>query len=333
MMLVLPYRAGSQSATALAHRLNCNRAVLRPNSVVTRPRGLSVINWGNSGDDIRINPNNHSLNLQENVRIAANKYDTLRVLHTDGVSVPEYTTDRTEASVWLSEGSKVVVRHLLRGNSGNGLELITEPSSPIPHAPLYTKYIPKQDEYRIHVCKASNGYVVFDAQRKARNTDIESDSINWQVRNTEGGFIFQRNNIHPPEDVLTQARAAVRALGLDFGAVDVIWNENRQKAYVLEVNTAPGLEGTTLDRYSSMLYRLINNQEVTELPFTPAVQSNTEGLEKEIEELREALEEAATREAALQEELTKKIEEGRVKSHTIECCQEKLRNIEKALEG
>jgi D-alanine-D-alanine ligase-like ATP-grasp enzyme len=37
---------------------------------------------------------------------------------------------------------------------------------------------------------------------------------------------------------------------LDFGAVDVIWNEKQQRAYVLEVNTAPGLEGQTVDDYA-----------------------------------------------------------------------------------
>jgi glutathione synthase/RimK-type ligase-like ATP-grasp enzyme len=39
------------------------------------------------------------------------------------------------------------------------------------------------------------------------------------------------------------------ASGLDFGAVDVIWNERQQRAYVLEINSAPGLEGTTIDDY------------------------------------------------------------------------------------
>jgi glutathione synthase/RimK-type ligase-like ATP-grasp enzyme len=43
---------------------------------------------------------------------------------------------------------------------------------------------------------------------------------------------------------------AVAALGLDFGGVDVIWNERRQMAYVLEVNTACGLEGQTVNDYA-----------------------------------------------------------------------------------
>jgi hypothetical protein len=51
-------------------------------------------------------------------------------------------------------------------------------------------------------------------------------------------------------------------LELDFGAVDLIWNENQNVVYVLEVNTAPGMEGTTLENYcdafSNALYRRAN---------------------------------------------------------------------------
>jgi len=46
------------------------------------------------------------------------------------------------------------------------------------------------------------------------------------------------------------ALAAVSALGLDFGAVDIIYNEHENQYYVLEVNTAPGLEGTTVEKYA-----------------------------------------------------------------------------------
>jgi D-alanine-D-alanine ligase-like ATP-grasp enzyme len=39
--------------------------------------------------------------------------------------------------------------------------------------------------------------------------------------------------------------------GLDFGAVDVIWNAQKEKPYVLEINTAPGLEGQTIADYAA----------------------------------------------------------------------------------
>ena len=35
----------------------------------------------------------------------------------------------------------------------------------------------------------------------------------------------------------------------DFGAFDVIYNQKKNQAFVLECNTAPGIEGTTLDNY------------------------------------------------------------------------------------
>ncbi len=76
----------------------------------------------------------------------------------------------------------------------------------------------------------------------------------WKVRNNANGFIFARNGDalgDVPDDVLQQAIDGVTSLGLDFGAADVIYNERSSLAYVLEVNTAPGLEVTTLDNYSA----------------------------------------------------------------------------------
>ena len=86
-------------------------------------------------------------------------------------------------------------------------------------------------------------------QRKARRLDVPDEEVNWKVRNHDNGFIFQIEDFDLPEDCEKQAIAAVEALDLDFGAVDVVYNGKEQKAYVLEVNSAPGLSGTTLDKY------------------------------------------------------------------------------------
>ena len=48
---------------------------------------------------------------------------------------------------------------------------------------------------------------------------------------------------------------AIKVLGLDFGAVDIIYNKQEDKWYVLEVNTAPGIYGTTLDKYVNAIMR------------------------------------------------------------------------------
>lgn len=82
--------------------------------------------------------------------------------------------------------------------------------------------------------------------------------MDYQVRNHANGWIYARDAIDEPNAmVLEQAKLAITALGLDFGAVDIIWNQHRQMAYVLEVNTAPGLEGTTLIKYADAISTLL----------------------------------------------------------------------------
>lgn len=122
------------------------------------------------------------------------------------------------------------------------------------NAPLYVKYIKKTQEYRIHVFNGS----VIDVQRKMRRTDTPDAEVNWQVRNHCNGFIFGREGVELPDVALNMSKDSVSALGLDFGAVDLIYNAHEDKYYVLEVNTACGLTGTTLEVYTNALQEYLN---------------------------------------------------------------------------
>lgn len=174
--------------------------------------------------------------------------------------IPEYTTNIYQAQGWLDGECTIVERHILNANSGKGIRLV-EPGEELQQCPLYVRYIPKKQEYRVHVCAGK----AVDIQRKARRKEVEDDAINWKIRNHDNGFIFARNEGHEvPADVSVQAIKACESIGLDFGAVDVIFNEKEQKAYVLEVNTAPGLSGTTLEGYVERLKKLINGEPLVE---------------------------------------------------------------------
>ena len=166
----------------------------------------------------------------------------------DNVNTVPWTGSKVEAEAWIDEGAKVVCRTVLRGHSGEGI-VLAETKEALVDCQLYTKYIPKRNEYRVHVV---NGRIF--VQRKARDTSIPNDNVNWQIRNHQNGFIFAINENHEvPQGVTDEANAAIRFFGLDFGAVDVVWNEKSSKAYVLEINTAPGLENSTLDFYKREL--------------------------------------------------------------------------------
>ena len=72
-----------------------------------------------------------------------------------------------------------------------------------------------------------------------------------------------------------EATKAVAALGLDFGAVDVIYNEKYGRAYVLEVNTAPGLgEGIAIMYARVFMEKLAAHQLRLKDPGTPGLKYN-----------------------------------------------------------
>jgi hypothetical protein len=90
-----------------------------------------------------------------------------------------------------------------------------------------------------------------DVQQKRRRR--EDDDVNYQIRNADNGWVYCRGGVVAPQCVVDAAISAVAALGLDFGAADVGYNMHYNLATVYEVNTAPGLEGHTLDVYRNAL--------------------------------------------------------------------------------
>lgn len=240
---IYPHQRGIPSARTLARALN-GLVIKRQGSRFSQKRRHLVVNWGASDC-----PYDVHFNQPEAVRVASNKEQAFVAMERSGVTIPKFTTDKAVARNW---DTSVVVRRLLNSYAGRGIEVVDTECHELPDAPLYTEYVPKTDEYRVHVMRDN----AFFVQRKARS--YACDNPNWQIRNHDNGFVFAHNENRPiPDDVVTQAVKAVDSIGLDFGAVDVVWNKRREKAYVLEVNTAPGLTGETITKYASQIGRYL----------------------------------------------------------------------------
>lgn len=240
-----PYKTWSGGAKALGLHAGILRATNR--QVQKHGDFDVVINWGRSERRF----NGEYINKPECVARASNKLDAANIFAEAGVPQPDYTTDRVLAQTWVEEGHTVVERRLLRGSAGRGIRLVNPPDGSVGPAPLYTKYVKKALEYRIHVFKGE----VIDVQQKKRRLDVPDEEVNYQIRNHANGWVFARDGVVPPTSVTDAAIAAVASLGLDFGAVDIGYNIHREAPAVYEVNTAPGLEGSTLDAYYSALIR------------------------------------------------------------------------------
>ena len=242
---VLPYKQGSKGAKALATALGGKVLRIEGSSFVPDPEDV-IINWGNTSHELGLPPC-RTFNLH-GLKTASNKLAFFNIVKAAGREeiIPRFWTNKGDIP---NDAYPIVCRTVLSGHSGAGI-VISGGANDLADAQLYVQYLKKKDEYRVHCAKDdAGGTTIICVQRKARRSDCQN--VNWQIRNHSNGFVFVRNNVNPPPYVIAVAREALELSGLDFGAVDVIWNAQQEKAYVLEVNTAPGLEGQTITDYAT----------------------------------------------------------------------------------
>jgi hypothetical protein len=156
----------------------------------------------------------------------------------------------TEGGERLGKES-IYCRTSLTSHSGGGI-VIAKNILDLVEAPLYTLGTKHKYEYRVHVFRES----VIDVQQKKRR-------LNWTggdtgIRNHSNGYVYARADINYPVEIEQAAIQAVKILGLDFGAVDIGYRERDNKVFLFEVNTAPGLTGTTLVKYAQAFKDYLN---------------------------------------------------------------------------
>lgn len=258
--VIYPYILGSHGARELARQLGTK--CVRPNGTYrVRLRDL-VVNWGCSGAPTWWNARAlaQTLNKPAHVARAADKVDTFRALEAANVPRVAFTTDRSVAVGWLdspafgSALNAVVCRTLTRASEGRGI-VLARAAGEVVHAPLYTRYTPKTAEYRVHMYRDGS---VIDVQQKKRTQGFSEEGNNKYLRNHANGWVFCRQGVQAPQSVIQAAHQAVVALGLDFGAVDIGYHATHG-VHVYEINTAPGIEGTTVTNYANKIRSLLSS--------------------------------------------------------------------------
>lgn len=271
-------RKTSPSARTLAEALDCKRLRLTN----SRWRGKSsdlCINWGSSAP---INVNARILNKPEAVAKSVNKLTTFDALEAADVPAPYFWevadydglydafTYAFQTSREMGLPDIFLLRATATGHGGQGIypldfsdlesteeeaidEYLTDLlendhwASVLPQTKFISSYFKAADEYRIHVVL---GTPILSQRKALRTDDQRPEHPSFLIRNHDNGFVFTVQDVNPPALVLEQSIAAVSALGLDFGAVDIRYNPNTGKCCVLEVNSAPALQGTTLEVYA-----------------------------------------------------------------------------------
>lgn len=246
---LMPYKRYSKSSSVLRRVFGYRSGlpVVHPDKT---PVGTGlVINWGSTKE--KPNARCTWLNKPENVKVAVNKLMAFEKLKAAGVNVPDFSTDVAKAREWIGKEYKVLARFKLASHSGNGIKVVSSLEELPSNAPLYVRYYRKKSEFRVHVF---NGEIIDLIEKRARQDKPEN--FNQYIRSYDNGWVFCRDDIEDIPKVKEEAIKAVQALGLDFGAVDVIWTKN-EKAIVLEVNCAPAMEGTTVEKYARAIEQYV----------------------------------------------------------------------------
>ena len=191
---------------------------------IGRP-GDAIVSYG-----VNIESNRPTLNKRAGMR---NKFQELQALRAGQVLVPNHTLAANIGDLQFP-----VLGRAYRHTRGRDIVPILANDAEWRYlhnrADFFVQYIPKQREYRVWSYRRRFG----GAYEKVLERPQEYRGI---IGNWHNGFSFQYAH-ECPQAVKDLGCKAVDVLGLDFGAVDIIQGTDN-RYYVLEVNTAPGVQG------------------------------------------------------------------------------------------
>lgn len=206
-----------KSAKLIQTELGCKRGFRH----LPINRKTLIVNWGRVAD-FSLYPNVLNRNLIANKR---------RELASLGTLAPKMWTINSHRTIDFP----VLIR---KEHHTGGLDIVYYERKILgyfdPMTHFIVKYIPKKKEYRVHIFKDKCLGIARKLHQDPKH-DVTQDIV-WSYDN---GYrhCFIDEECPQLEEL---GRKAVDALGLDFGAVDIILGMDG-KYYVLEVNTAPGL--------------------------------------------------------------------------------------------
>lgn len=272
----------------LMEALDASGGTAKPNADKT-----TVICWGTKTDAAVVMKNAKVLNHPDNIRINRNKVTALGKLDAGGVNVAKFTENFKLAGAGDFQFPLVARTKYHQGGAGFWLCLTPGMvAKAVKDGAQYMQaFIDIKDEYRLHVVDGAVIYGVRKVERDnhadafveyyaeyAQNkadkdgTKLDKATMEFVLRklarklatgpdmvirsNTRGWKFSKVANENLDKDLVAEAVKAVKALGLDYAAVDCCI-DSTGKAFVIECNSGPGLDGTSFDAWTAAFKALI----------------------------------------------------------------------------
>ena len=250
-----------------------------------------ILCWGTKTKDaIALGAGKKVYNHPDKIRVNRNKLGALKKMREADCSVADFSTNHADV------GFPLIARtNYHQGGAGFWTCLNADQVNMAVQegAQYFQKYINVRDEYRLHVV---DGKVIYAVKKVARNNlkeafvahhkkvitnfaeknnkDINNDTLDFVLgrlsrkmatsvdmitRSNTRGWKFSRVNMaNLNKDLHDEAIKSVRALSLTFAAVDCCVDD-QGRVWIIECNTGPGLEGSSLEAWITALEKLVED--------------------------------------------------------------------------
>lgn len=335
---------GKNLIEGLTERLNPN--VFEVSGGTSKPEDVDiVICYGTkTSENITFAPRVKVLNHPDSIRVNRNKLTALNTMLSADVKVPYF--DKLPDACDDDDIIYPVIARTNYHQGGKGLAVCTSQGQVRDLMGVDSvgfgyiqELVSFKQEYRIHVfqdevirCAAKipqrnpadswKAVYMEKAERMALRNDVVLDETTANiclkavvsdltlpdliVKSNKRGWCFTRIEATDIDiDLANAAKAAVKAIGLDFGAVDCALDYDGI-AWVIEVNTGPGLQGGTLTSYLNTLEAYIKRSTTITDSYadgtvfaTPTVTNNESDMNTKMAEMMNTMSQMATQMAEM----------------------------------
>lgn len=239
----------------IAKAMRLEHGLRVPYSAWDRPRKRvkQLIRYGSEKDFRSVG---RELNTFPAIDMASDKYRAREAIDNEGVRVPSYSHDPNDLQFPIIGRPKRHYKCLNFHYYENREALERDYSLPqkIREGFYFQERIPQKKEYRVHMFQGDPMRIQVKYKRTSYPDPIK--------RGMKFGWGFKIRNHRSTSDVLLDmCRIAMESVSLDFGAIDAILGEDN-KFYILEINTAPGLNDSGARLYANKMVEWIHDDGV-----------------------------------------------------------------------
>lgn len=195
------------------------------------------------------------LNLEDKVYhygCGVSKLEQYHYFKDDSIPCPDWTVDPVVAQEWLEDDSVVMCRQRIKGQTGIGI-VVCKPGEELPEAKVYTKYISHKREFRVNLFN----HTLVNVREKKKQLGSKGS---FYIRNLENGYTTAKCSNYPPALIDLAIKASMVSES-SFIGVDVGYNELKDFLFVIEVNSGPTIEGSSVVEYADAIRADLNKEE------------------------------------------------------------------------